>query len=814
MIQPLRARYGAKDNSHGLLEWQGQPTSLPSELLGLTDKPPGNHAPGECWWPSIGCGAVGEWWALWLTVPDETASRAGMVRSKVALWRLNEIGTVDDLRPALASLSGQETIHATSPELLSAVAEALVSLGLKRPPVVSDLEGWAGILADLWTRLWPDARRSFSARVALIPPQGGESVAPPLLYCVPRQRLSEWSDFPVISVSSDTSVTSRAVIWLIGKDDTTIDEVLKSCNSYPCDLKRLGTVARAAERLDKLRGRSGPHNALELLRTLAVLAPTPETAANLKAETLRELDRGFNELKPEFVFSLKNLPPDSLPVEGLPEAALATWVHCHSPHIPPNQAQQLLTGLGENKAQMWWQKAVYKALSEKLSDPDTQWAKAALNWLGLPDCAEILEAILPSTEKVETRLLNASTEINLSESKLKKLQEQTVVRQWSRLHAWVVMKSFLPPEAFRLQRQFESNAIAGLEYLVKHLPADDVINEVISTHDSQLIQLLAQRTVREPQLLQSLDVNHPAWCELWAAHIAAGGACWPPNTSHGILGSKLLDAIITEGKEPLGLILPLARDLPGIAYIHPDRAKLWSLLSPSSYKALLPLVADVFIRTCNAGQVVSSPETQLAQEVLTRTRATGLSTRVFVVLLSTNVSLVEQDLIRCISSSPRTDWQPGIAEAIGKAVSEKRWKGAAEKIYAQFMSGSIPELQTVVADCLALISKWHRVRFAIKTGNISHAPNMTESIVHRVADLGADLAPDELDDIWERAGGKRKDLYTGGTPTSRWQAAAKFAQHGKLNGGLQALVHELEKTHPYNPELRELAQYSAEGPRR
>lgn len=805
MIQPLRARYGAKDNSHGLLEWQGPPATLPSDLLGLTDKPPGYLAPGECWWPSLGCGAVGNWWALWWTAPDETASRAGMVRSEVAVWRLDEIGAVNDLRPVLASLSGQETIPVSSPKLLCAVAEALVSSEIRRPPVVSDLDAWAGIIADLWSRLWPDARLGFSARVAVIPPQGGESVAPPLLYCVPRQRLPEWADFRVIHVGSGASPISRAALWLIGEDDATFKEILDSCNFCSGDLRKLGAVARAADRLDKLRECPSPNIALELLRPLAVLAPSPDTAMNLKAETLQELIRGFNEAKPEFVFMLKNLEPGSLPNDRHPGAALTTWVHRQAPHLTLDEAQQLLSSLGENKAQAWWQVSVHKALLEGFANPNNQWARIALNWLGLPECVEILKAILPSSETIETCLLDVVDEISLSETALRQLQSQAESRQWSRLHAWVVMNLFSPSQAFQLQRGFPRNAVAGLKYLIAHLPGDDIINEVINTPESQLIQPVVQRTVREPQLLKDLDASKAIWRDIWVAHIAAGGDCWPPNVNREVQGSKLLDAVAMGEKESLGLIASIAKDLSEIVFNYSDRAKLWNVLSPDSSAALLPLVADVLIQTSNAGQVVSNPEPQLAQEVLKRTRATGFSVKVFVVLLSSNVPLDENVLICSIASSTRLDWQGGIGPAIGKAIFERRWQKATEKCFEQFMSGAIPELQSVVEACQALLSPWQRMKLVFKTGNFNFASDIEDNLVIRVAELGANLAPDELDDIWERAGGKRKDLKTEGTPASRWQSAAKLAQNGKLKNGLLALVNELESTHPYNADLKELA---------
>lgn len=804
MIQPLRARYGVKDNSHGLLEWQGAPAPLPSELLGLTDKPPGHIVPGERWWPSLGCSAVGDWWALWWTMPDESAYRPGMVSSEVALWRLGEIGAVNDLRPVLASLSGMKTIYSSLPEQLYSVAEALVSSEVKRSPVFSDLDAWPGILADIWSRLWPEARRNFSARVAVIPPQGGDSVAPPLLYCVPRQSLPGWANFPVIRFGSDSGPRNRAAHWLVGEDDATFKEILDSYHFCSGELNELDTVARAADRLDKLREYPTPNNALSFLRTLSVLAPSHDEAVNLKTEALKALVIDLNGEKLEFVLKLRNLAPVLLPSDASLPDALRNWIRSQSPNLTSNESRQLLTSLEENKAEVWWQTSVRQALLRSFANPDKQWAKIALNWLGLPDCTEILKVVLPSSETIETCLFDVVDEISLPETALRQLETQVKSRQWSRLHAWVVMNLYSPSEAFQLQRDFPGSAVAGLKYLIGHLSGDDIINEVINTPESQLIQLVVQRTVREPQLLKNLNAGKAVWRDLWAAHIAAGGVCWPPNVNREIQGLKLLDAVTMGEKESSGLIAILARDLSEIAFNYPDRPKLWNQFRPDSSSALLPLVAEVLIQTCNTGQVVSRPEPQLAQEVLKRTRTIGLSINVFVLLLSSNVSLDEQDLIRCISSSIRADWQPGVATVIGKVVSERKWKGAAEKSYDRYMSGAIPELQSVVEACRTLLSWWQRVKIDVKTGNTSLTSNVEESLVSRVAELGGNLAPEELDDIWERAGGKRKELKIGSTPAIRWQSAAKSAQKGKLKNGLLALVKELQNTHPHNPDLKEL----------
>jgi len=186
VISPFRASYGVKNNSHALLHTNCTESQLPYELLGLTDKPPGTGTLGECWWPSVGCGPIGEWWTLWWTLPDENAERGGMVRSEVMLWPLNEIGLVNDLRPAMKELSGLD-ISEPNVKVLHCIAEELIS-GKHEPVVLQDLENWPGYITALWSQLWPSARQNLSMRVVLSPPQGGESISPPWMYCIPQSR--------------------------------------------------------------------------------------------------------------------------------------------------------------------------------------------------------------------------------------------------------------------------------------------------------------------------------------------------------------------------------------------------------------------------------------------------------------------------------------------------------------------------------------------------------------------------------------------------------------------------------------------------
>jgi len=92
--------------------------------------------------------------------------------------------------------------------------------------------------------------------------------------------------------------------------------------------------------------------------------------------------------------------------------------------------------------------------------------------------------------------------------------------------------------------------------------------------------------------------------------------------------------------------------------------------------------------------------------------------------------------------------------------------------------------------------------------HVSRSPNHLDRnrLVQAVAELGANLAPDELDSIWERAGGKKKHLTSGGTPAVRWQEAASMANQGALKNGLGDLVKELREIRQHNVDLQSIEQ--------
>jgi hypothetical protein len=813
---PLLARYGVRDNHHGLLEWP-DPSEPPPELPPLTDRPAGHPSANERWWPAVGCAPVRGWWALWWTLPDESASRAGMVDSRVALWRLEDIGAVDDLRPAMRMLSGEETIPSAPDDLMRAVVELLLSPDADTSsPVVPGLANWPGIIAGLWLRLWPEARKAFSARVALSPPQNGESAAPPCIWGIPPGRLPEWlAAHRKIANTTGGSNPGREVAWFLGGDDQSMDEVLANCGSGLAKLSTLGKIARAAGCLDELRSAPNARNAVDLLRILSgsTLAPSPDRAMDIKNEALLVLRRDFARAPAEVILSLSNLGP-ALPAESLPKQALRDWIERQIPALPPAESAEFLERLANHQVQAWWRDGVCGTFAEALAEPPLRWAGAALAWLGLEPCPGMLAELLPVAEAVEGRLLAAAIGSGALPGGLPGVRSQAAGRRWSRLHAWTAMREFEPQRAFREQCAFPGEPLPGLTFLTEKLPGAEVVEAAISGLDSRMISLAAKRTCLEPELLRPMDPAQTGWLRLWAEHVEAGGKHWPPGHDPAGTGQALLDAVLA-GNEPPGLIAALAADLADTAFRYPGRSELWTKLSSGARTALLPGMADALIRACGNSQAIPAPEHPLIEEAARRDPA-KLPVKAMAALLSWDAPLSERDMAWRISNSRQMEWDRRSAALVGQAVASRRWAKAAQALYDRFDSpySGIPELRPALEACYELLGWWERSCLYFWHGIVGSAVSIEDhqaALVNRVADLGAELCPDGLDGIWERAGGNRKDLKCGYTPAERWREAVRLAKNGGLKGRMLALVETLLKDYQYSDDLQELKRILTSG---
>lgn len=800
---PIRVTYGEMNQTHGILTCSVDPNLLPPILLDLTDKPPGYTSSGEAWGPSVGCGPIGRWWALWWTEPDPSASRAGMVKSQVALWPLDAIGELHELCKELEVLNGGKPIAIPSPSVVALVAEALIA-DAASAPVFGNLQLWPGLLAMLWKRLWPEARQAFSARVAISPSQGGESVAPPWLYGVGSGRLLEWTNSQIItSAVLETCNPSRAARWLMGQPDPVLRDLLESATSLGSTLSTLRRIARAADHLEALRKAPDASAAIYLLRTLLSVSTDREELKTFKQEAVSVLVTTAPHALPSVIVTLANIPCEQLLDGARLDEMVASWVTNVLPNSSFADAETFLTRLDEGTAQEWWLTAVRSSIAAGLCSSSESWNTFLLGWLSEKLHARFIATLGVFTEETEQQLLTIASSSLFSASQVSNLLQNANTLGWSGIHAIAALQGGAVVEALQVQLAFKPDPSPGLSFMVDRVCGNELIDSTVRISNPTLSYLVARRTSTEPELLAALDLGVPAWRALWEFHVDLGGVPWPASVDPYLQAKKYISAV-KAGNNRSGLISRLAEDFALVALDLEDRQTLWELLDPTDALVLAGVVARLLLQRSHTADDLATPESFLLDQVILQIPHCHLSAAQVRYILVWDKLITESKAITLIRSI--RDWSKG-ALSLGKVVKEKHWRSAAKEIasvYSYHKAAVLPALHA----CYGLLGLFDKLLIP-RPSEATLAGIDTNEIIAGVAEVGSDIAYDRLEDLWVRAGGRAASLPTTANSADRWLRASTQAASGSLSGGLKALVRVLLDDFPNNEKLKLLDQVLA-----
>jgi len=718
-----------------------------------------------------------------------------MARAEVALWPIEDVSEIDDLGKVMESLNGGVPLPIISPNILAGVAEALIRDS--DVPVIADLQVWPSVLAGLWPRLWPAARREFSAWVTLSPPQVGDSNYTPWLYAVPTGREKQWPSDVIVN-PLETSTISRGARWLMGNTDATLGELLAECPFPDGSATHLNRISRAAERLERVRSSPDAISGTELARTLAAIDPTPTGALQHKKEALNAVCANLAVAPPSAIRALANLDVKHYPADAMPSTALQEWIYDQVPKLPPCELEILLNVFVTGKAQPWWLNAFRHALRDGLNGLQPAWCNVALFWLcNLPNLSELPSNIVNPSE-LESAVVDVFANAQFTERQLQALRQATHMLGWSRLHASTVWRMLSPVEAFKEQLRFPTIPWDGADFLLKRAPDEDVVLTAVELKDPRLLSAAARLSIAKPTLLRSMDLDLSGWRQLWVRHIAGGGTPWPSGIERDVEASKFLRSALTNHYEP-GPIAWLAPDFARAALELPGREKIWSRLDSNESSLLLQETGKLLLEKLGQGAIFPQPERVLCDAVLTQAGLSRLATQTLLTIISWNPAL-EERVVRNWIRQIRFEDEAG--RKIGELIRNRSWNSIAKDLYTRFISGE-RELIAALRECRDLLWWWDRIHIPVP-GSTGNAVPTSNDLVRRAGELGGDLAPTSLDDIWERAGGSRKVLLAHGTPAEKWNDACKKANNGALAGGLLTLVSVLLADLPNNDQLLDL----------
>jgi len=599
---------------------------------------------------------------------------------------------------------------------------------------------------------------------------------------------------------NDTKQNSnRAASWLVERQDMVFDEVLESIAKKPSKLSELSKVSRAADRLENMRDQKTAKLALDFLRTIISLAPRAEVASALKLEAIGILSNGLRKEDSSFPLMLANIKEINLPAKSVPSTELSIWIENNLTQVDIGRALEYLRRLDGDKPEPWWGKALIKGINKILLLPDEVWAQPIILWLSNASVSGMLSEILPFTETIENGLVTAALKMDLDRFSSQLIKKGASKHHWSRLHAAMCMTAEAQCcDIFEEHWAFKGDVYPGLMLLVENMQPEEVVSEAVQREDPEFTAIVANMTSKNPGAMAELDVSQIGWRKLWIAHINDGGTRWPDGVNRTYQVGKLLDLHLNnEGVE--SLIVELSSDIASNILCHPQHDEIWGSFSSRSRHSLLDSLVLSVVQQCAFGECVMQPNQEVVNSLIAYVDRHPVSTKVFARLLSWGSATSERLAISWLRKLKTSDWIDS-GRDIGRMVLSESWNNAATEIYK--LSKRYREAAVAARECKSLLFWWAKIQL----GDDDSASSIKkEELVRRLGELGAELAHDQLDVIWERIGGKVKDLKgENGRPSDRWVDAVNQANNGKIKGGMNALLEELTREFPHSYDLDEL----------
>lgn len=790
-VKVLYAEYGYIEGpitGHHLIHFDGDRDLLPSQLLGLTDTPPN---PTHAWLKAIGCGRLGDWFCLWWTVPNHNHHRAGVVKSKVALWSIDEISEVADISFALKQIGNLDDITDIPEEQIETIMYELISS--PNPLVYTNIDFWPNLINHIWKILWPEARKNFSVQTAFSPDHISNLLMS-WIYLVPESKKGSWPEDRYKRIDLEESLSNRMSQYLINKGiDSTLatyfNETILSLN-HPNNLVKIN---RGADRCDSFIKSPSFSNAVNLLRSLNSIPISSASLDTINIKCTEAIENSLIDEDPKSILLLTNIRVSfALDVSYMKQ--LTNWFKIKMPSLEFEEIKLILSRLEPQSAQEWWQQSLLKCITEKILIPTPEWNILFIKILINEKSSEKIKELL--TSDMEQQLISVWNYEEQPKS-LENLIDFCRKNNWYNLHAKCMVKCFKASEAF--EKQIHSFNNLGLNILTIDLPGEEAVEEIILRRCSLLNELMSNRTVKEPELINSLNIMEEGWLDLWLAHIEKGGAIWPPALDPEKIAHSLLDNLINEvhTEKTNEIISKKTIEIATYAITYHKRKELWDRLNPFNADSISNKVSTIILNRSNI-LITQEPEFFLSQKVIRLASDNDIRLSDIGITSLIQWKTISEQQVKDILM--KNNWSNS-SEKIGIIVNNNKWKAIAEYIYSLHLDK--PEFTPAARQIKNLLSRSKRffiIYSSAKHKEQSSATFSKNDLIPIISDIASDLAPTRLESIWIRAGGKLKSLNHHSNLEDAWLQAIRIAYENE-EPNFDAIIDVLINDFPRNEIL-------------
>ncbi|WP_201512600.1 GAP1-N1 domain-containing protein [Psychrobacter alimentarius] len=802
----IYATYGAKDNRHQLIHTTNPEVQLPSQLLSITDKPAGYLPANVVWYPVFGCAVYNNYWCLWCTYSDYEASRGGMVISKVALLPVNQAIKVNDLTDILISIMSSDKLPEMTDEQLKNVFNSLV-LATHPVLILEDLASFATIINELWKGLWPEARKRLVCNVKWGPSQNmaSNNEFNVVASIVPNKL--RWNEsYTAISADDNNNevMSNRAVKFLLDHKDTILENLLEdtllAIEKPP--LQRLRKLSRTVELIETFNIEPSVSLAINLIRNSLSYEDTEGDLDIYVNEALIYLAENLASLSFTEVEKIQNIVFKKNHNYNLLCLSLESYIENKFTLLKDEDKNKLIVD-AINKADKWWYTALKKGVGRGIDTLSPSWLQQAKQLILSKELSSIANDVISDSKDIEKGILELTIENEPNDKGIKRLKEFARSKNWSKLYAWCLFKLEQHITALNKILDFEYPKTVGLDYLGELYNESELLNAFRAINDERLISNIENTNAFVEKLLPYLELDKE-----FDRYLLSQGYRNELLVPSKIINNTGIDFILrsaTSGNETYGLIGLIVEkgfeeDLAKRALLQLNESFSWDKLNKVDTQILINTVSQYVIENDFSNVTDRRVQEGIKENFLN----SEIAPKVMDLLIGWNVHVNESEVINILSQYTDNNWRQ-YGKKLGEFINSNGWRSSTKVLYELYENKKI--VNNALKYCYGLLPKKQKYGYLFKSKiNLIELPD--NYIINRLVDEASSLYDsEELELLWEQAGGKLKDLNSKGNLEKQWTKAIKKAKKGNIEGGVLTLIDIMLEKYPHNNELNELKAF-------
>lgn len=853
-MQIHQAVFGERNGAHVLLVSNSPSNAFITRLASRTDRP-GTALPGNLKWdPYLSGYPLDSWYIISRTFPDTTASRGGMVRTYVLAFDLDEATHFSDLTPLLNILPSSikdknieiwvpsqpkelavdrltrqeipsESANAFIPGLTKAVS-MLVSPELHNRPVVwVGQDGFTELISNLWPKLWPGARSTFSFRISFSPQDVEDQQW--TLVSTPTSLENRWVGYLKSSVNeryTPQTISEALVLGLPNGEPLRV--LIQELGSPQIQVSQLWLVERVYNYVRNIEHLNAAE-ARGLVRLLEKLVPSPNLGSGLKS---RVLDRLAKVTRTGSAIDIKGLRGISSPGftngPSVVENIIQDWFTNAISEGSQEWARETLEVVKlafdiNDKADSEWVSTIRRSLETSFTSWQSSTARIVWKWWEQEDdSVELIEPVLKITPMVEEDLAKICPK-RLRDSLGSRVCELARRHKLYQLNAASASAYLSAEEAIRDQLSLGTDttyALTGLRLLETRVPGKELVSAALKLGDATLELVAGEVCARNPELMGDLDVREQSWRRLWLHAIQAGSSPFTGVLEPVITVFILMDLILEEHDIEVALIEKIAKSQYADLSTYTNRVKIWRRLDITVKADFLTATAKSWLeqlRTDALSGFELEPELENGILEENQVRAyldvTRFDTVHAAIRLFERFPHLTQDLFmrwlgEFIGTHRTMDsWN---ARNLGQLIQKRRWAQAAEQLAYEVLHHYSSDFEPVLYECQSQLGFFTRIGLTLM-GKLHGVSITVDDWWNALAELVSRLYPGGPlhHSIWERSGGDPAALGVHESGRSSWHVALNLVRHG--GGGeinVSSLLREIRRAYANNRELGQLEE--------